>query len=290
MNLPPTRRLEVKSHNRNIRNLPPIPWTYIIKKELDIVKNQLNQLNEECKEIQYMHTQKLLNYMKYIDDISFESAKKSQRIRVLESINSELYAEIDYLKTQLSEYVNAFNFAFHDEKRKIVCECCCDYVNHNECVQCSHGHYVCENCLERRCQDLFQSLNEPSNEIQCFCIHDCSAYISEYEIGRVKSGRNLLKNYDWHNLKGVMYDLLKTYTSDEIEKNLVYLKCDGNFNAVQCPSCGFGPIVHSYCDDLETHHNQNVGNGIKISNTCPRCNFFSSSIKNFVPWNGHSSN
>ena len=90
MNLPPIRRLEVKSHNRNIRNLPPIPWTYIIKKELDIVKNQLNQLNEECKEIQYMHTQKLLNYMKYIDDISFESAKKSQRIRVLESINSVL--------------------------------------------------------------------------------------------------------------------------------------------------------------------------------------------------------
>jgi hypothetical protein len=41
----------------------------------------------------------------------------------------------------------------------------------------------------------------------------------------------------------------------------------------QCPHCAYGPIDHSGCSNLSTHHGQN-----RTSNACPRCNFFHRNI------------
>eukprot|EP00618_Florenciella_parvula_P031925 CAMPEP_0119527012 /NCGR_PEP_ID=MMETSP1344-20130328/41521_1 /TAXON_ID=236787 /ORGANISM="Florenciella parvula, Strain CCMP2471" /LENGTH=655 /DNA_ID=CAMNT_0007566143 /DNA_START=191 /DNA_END=2155 /DNA_ORIENTATION=+ len=56
-------------------------------------------------------------------------------------------------------------------------------------------------------------------------------------------------------------------------------------NAYQCRQCGFGPIDHMACYDLQAHHGEQRGTG-RISNACPQCNWFSSEIAQWPRWDG----
>mmetsp|Transcript_20251 Transcript_20251/g.57559 ORF Transcript_20251/g.57559 Transcript_20251/m.57559 type:complete len:1130 (+) Transcript_20251:100-3489(+) len=55
--------------------------------------------------------------------------------------------------------------------------------------------------------------------------------------------------------------------------------------AFQCSMCGFGPIDHFACSDLEAHHGEDVGGGV-ISNACPRCQWFSPELADWPKWDG----
>merc|ERR1712100_951725 len=55
--------------------------------------------------------------------------------------------------------------------------------------------------------------------------------------------------------------------------------------AFQCAQCGFGPIDHFACSDLEAHHGEDVG-GATINNACPRCDWFSASLADWPKWDG----
>jgi len=58
-------------------------------------------------------------------------------------------------------------------------------------------------------------------------------------------------------------------------------------NAVQCPSCGAGPVVPEACWDLSAHHGQNMGGGRgRVSNACPACGFFARERAAWHPWDG----
>jgi hypothetical protein len=58
-----------------------------------------------------------------------------------------------------------------------------------------------------------------------------------------------------------------------------------------CGRCGFGPILHTNCDNLATHHLQkgNYGGGVVVSNACPRCNWFVDNIRAWPRWKGTTS-
>ena len=56
-------------------------------------------------------------------------------------------------------------------------------------------------------------------------------------------------------------------------------------NARQCGSCGFGPVEHFACGNLETHQGQRVGRAA-IRNNCPQCGWFESNINQWPKWNG----
>jgi len=60
--------------------------------------------------------------------------------------------------------------------------------------------------------------------------------------------------------------------------------------ARQCGSCGYGPVEHYACGDLQSHHNESTGKA-KINNACPKCGWFSADISQWPKWNGivHSS-
>eukprot|EP00930_Biecheleria_cincta_P055671 TRINITY_DN41970_c0_g1_i1.p1 TRINITY_DN41970_c0_g1~~TRINITY_DN41970_c0_g1_i1.p1 ORF type:complete len:1146 (-),score=258.09 TRINITY_DN41970_c0_g1_i1:213-3650(-) len=55
--------------------------------------------------------------------------------------------------------------------------------------------------------------------------------------------------------------------------------------AFQCRQCGFGPIDHFACGDLEAHHGEHVG-GAVINNACPHCGWFSDCISDWPQWDG----
>lgn len=55
--------------------------------------------------------------------------------------------------------------------------------------------------------------------------------------------------------------------------------------AYQCAGCGYGPIDHFACGDLEAHHGEQIGSS-EINNSCPRCQWFSPDIGDWQPWDG----
>ena len=57
-------------------------------------------------------------------------------------------------------------------------------------------------------------------------------------------------------------------------------------DARQCRECGFGPVDHMKCEDLAVHHGQDLGNGIKIDNSCKRCGWFSADHADWPVWDG----
>jgi hypothetical protein len=48
---------------------------------------------------------------------------------------------------------------------------------------------------------------------------------------------------------------------------------------LMCGSCGFGPVDHHGCSDLNAHHRYG-----EASNSCPRCGWFVHSLASWPPW------
>jgi hypothetical protein len=63
-------------------------------------------------------------------------------------------------------------------------------------------------------------------------------------------------------------------------------------NAYQCGACGFGPVDHAACADLQRHHGEAAGgsggHGSKVNNACPACAWFSPQLSDWPPWDGHA--
>lgn len=58
-------------------------------------------------------------------------------------------------------------------------------------------------------------------------------------------------------------------------------------NARQCGGCGFGPIDHVGCADLQRHHGESTGRGT-ISNACPKCGWFAATVDSWPRWDGRT--
>eukprot|EP00401_Gymnodinium_catenatum_P038916 CAMPEP_0117545280 /NCGR_PEP_ID=MMETSP0784-20121206/46013_1 /TAXON_ID=39447 /ORGANISM="" /LENGTH=740 /DNA_ID=CAMNT_0005342121 /DNA_START=207 /DNA_END=2429 /DNA_ORIENTATION=- len=57
----------------------------------------------------------------------------------------------------------------------------------------------------------------------------------------------------------------------------------------QCAQCGFGPVDYRGCANLRAHHMEVAvrgGNQSRVSNACPRCGWFTSSLNRWPGWDG----
>lgn len=54
----------------------------------------------------------------------------------------------------------------------------------------------------------------------------------------------------------------------------------------QCGRCAFGPIDHAGCNNLATHHGQVTVGRPAVSNACPRCRWFVSTLSAWPKWDG----
>jgi len=57
-------------------------------------------------------------------------------------------------------------------------------------------------------------------------------------------------------------------------------------NSFMCGKCSFGPVDHANCADLRSHHGEDRGFGVRVSNACPKCGWFSDNIADWPPWDG----
>jgi len=55
----------------------------------------------------------------------------------------------------------------------------------------------------------------------------------------------------------------------------------------QCGRCAFGPVDHTGCANLMTHHGEQRQNWT-VSNACPRCGWLAGNIDAWHPYDGHT--
>ena len=55
-------------------------------------------------------------------------------------------------------------------------------------------------------------------------------------------------------------------------------------NSYMCGKCHFGPVDHANCADLRSHHHESRGAGVRVSNACPRCGWFSEHVTDWPKW------
>lgn len=53
----------------------------------------------------------------------------------------------------------------------------------------------------------------------------------------------------------------------------------------QCPKCSFGPILHTNCENLRSHHGESNSKSV-VNNSCPNCNFLGGNINEWKKWDG----
>ena len=57
-------------------------------------------------------------------------------------------------------------------------------------------------------------------------------------------------------------------------------------NSYMCGKCNFGPVDHTACANLRSHHGAMGRGGSRISNACPKCGWFSENLSDWPPWDG----
>lgn len=178
---------------------------------------------------------------------------------------------------------------------------CCilrDNVPATECIRCPGNHYIHESMVEpfvdMNCNKHFDDIKANQGRVRC-PDPNCEEFISEEELAAkcdpnvFMKAVNMRVRYEEHlaNQEKLEQDVEMSET-EKMHQSIreQFQKSDGTFSGFRCPRCKFGPIDKKACDDLTAHHHQRVGAYITISNTCPLCYFFSSSVSSWERWDG----
>ena len=110
---------------------------------------------------------------------------------------------------------------------------------------------------------------------------EISIEVSSEEGGSVESDRKRLKQLD-STVESSTERLRKRIELEALAQTLKMQMPD----ARQCAQCGFGPMLHRACDDLQAHHGDHVSETATINNSCPDCGWLADSWSEWLPWSG----
>jgi hypothetical protein len=192
---------------------------------------------------------------------------------------------------------------------------------HFTCGECLHSHVMA--CVEagRENPDILNARQGrifcPSYRVGCDCEKpfghsQIAGFVLETTFDDYLSGyHQMAKQKALQEVQKQVYDQLHNSASavvpeidatisqaeaDETQKRALeaisqhllaqQLQIELGGRARMCGRCTFGPVDHAACDDLTSHHQQDVGNGVRINNACSRCGWFSSNVQDWPLWDG----
>ena len=185
------------------------------------------------------------------------------------------------------------------------CVICHERFERSSMVICSVGeHAVCKSCFQ---QYVDVEMQNDIQQLRCplWPLHagGCRGLFSEETIARMFSSesntvslmhkyikwlKKQIRSEEYKNSHDVLNQIVAALSKamphlnqEIIERQLR----EAVPNARQCGKCGFGPVEHFACGNLETHQGQRVGRAA-IQNNCPRCGWFASNINQWPKWNG----
>jgi transcription elongation factor Elf1 len=206
-----------------------------------------------------------------------------------------------------------------DKPKSSGIECPAVEQKHFTCSECLHSHVMACVNAGRENPDILQTRQGrvfcPSFGVDCDCEkplgHSQIAgfvpesvfddYLSSYhQMAKQQALHEVQAQVQAQMLSGTsMPQQAATPTEEESEEKkkralakisqhllAQQLQVEMGGRARMCGRCAYGPVDHKDCDDLTSHHMQDLGNGVRISNACARCDWFSSNVQDWPMWDG----
>lgn len=183
-----------------------------------------------------------------------------------------------------------------EEKVEETVECCIflDTYPLADCIGCSNGHWVCKEALGKY---LDIELEKPLEYHQALKGVKCPSCTDTF------AGERLLELLSPEMREKYAVLRSKCSNKEKHEEEVAAKKPDdlevlhesirlqfttgkGDFKGKMCPTCNFGPIEHFACENLKTHHRQQLAGGVQINNSCPLCSSFQKDIRHWKKWDG----
>ena len=286
----------VVSFRTNTTKLPAIPWTFELGMKMKGVVDDMTCIIENLKELLEIKDKEMSELEANVKRISCDLEKEFRKNNALIDDVAVLYQDVENKDSQISNLLELL----HKNERNvrlsyrhrfvnpfIACECCCMEVSRENVCKCKKNHVICFACINNACKVYREGFSAPKSTMNCLSMHLCDSSIDFVDICKVSEGRKLLfDSYIYENREQIQ-NYVRKFSMEEIEKNILFLRSDFSFRALQCPKCGYGPLIHEFCNDLELHHNEEHENGT-IKNSCPNCKHFVTDTKFLENWNGYS--
>ena len=201
----------------------------------------------------------------------------------------ETMSQLIHANENISRQLNTVREAFktHKENKTATCSICC---NENASWNCTNQHVFCTQCAKRECA---RRLDEMQPSIGCFCVSECNGVIPIDHLclqTKLPSILKLREEVALNSCRDFMRNFLLSWTDKGKMQDQLFLRlslacADGTYNAFQCPRCEYGPILHTDCSNLRTHHFQQSKKG-RIDNRCPKCHTLYNDVYEMKRWNG----
>ncbi len=178
----------------------------------------------------------------------------------------------------LEKKVNALN----DDKQlhHIIAKTCCLCFEETESyVSCKNNHIHCDECMNKHCNEIF-SKHSDEIAVKCASMNNCECFIPLPSLTKFESGNQLYCEKIHMDTMQMMSTII-TESPENVSLKMKYLRHDGTYRAYACPNCGYGPIEHYHCDDLQEFHAKNG-----CDNACPSCQHFTKDISMYKIWTG----
>jgi len=195
------------------------------------------------------------------------------------------------------------------QKQQHECSVCFSDVQFGRGRSCTNGHWVCNTCLVRlvegsasRSPIELSPEEREAHEYRVYCPlrgHGCDC--STKLIGALSadsgsplakeslSARRAVRCLQTAQKMLSELDMTKDLTEQQVLEagvRLQFRKADGSFSAYMCKRCKHGPVEHSKCSALMTHHVESRGWGSRVNNRCPKCGWLANSIAEWPAWDG----
>jgi hypothetical protein len=211
-----------------------------------------------------------------------------------------------------------------DSTPEYTCKCsggCMDYKNSGVGVVCPASHFICQECLDQWVRAELDLIVASSDYLakhrqrrglivcpQCKSMDIDEGLLDDQEVTKFVDPSTYKQYRDARDASTEqrVFEERKAEFDDQVaalERRYASLHAGQvrqqqeaineaatreflkrNFpNAKQCPECGYGPVINENCRNLATHDGQAVAGG-RISNRCPRCNYFDRDWNNWAPW------
>jgi len=203
---------------------------------------------------------------------------------------------------ELAKFHNAFK-----PSSMLECVVCATCLLKDQAAVCSGGlHALCAKCFQDYAHaeqsQPEQLIQQRGARLLCPCRppHDagCTGSFSEQSIASFLPAELHRRHMDHQRIQihaeefAKANDMLNTITErlqremPGISRTLLERQLAAALpGARQCGECGYGPIEHYACDNLQSHHNEARGRN-RINNACPQCGWFRENIASWPKWNG----
>ena len=151
----------------------------------------------------------------------------------------------------------------------------------------ARAHKICGICAPLYVTQQLESIQNSSDKFNELVLNQGAITCPAPECTDVYEPRDLLTMLNEVQWRELLIWMNKAQTAKAHQDNGATVLSALFPTAIMCRLCLYGPVDFKSCDDLKAHHGRRSYGALgRTSNACPRCNWFSSSRRAWLTWDG----